>query len=181
MAFRRKRIALLFGMVAACLMLASVPAAANTEFDYNLVPTSGTASGTLKIVLAGSGPYATFSNLKASVVSLTFVVSGHQFTLAGASFTDFQLSTIGGILRDLTYADTVGTAPTRFNLQSTATWSFTALATNTNSRGNFVFVSSETVPVPEPGTLPLMLMGLAAPGLGFALRRRRTSQAPQTA
>src|ERR1700743_2009180 len=104
MTFLQKKLVLVFGAIAACLMLSGAPAMANTEFDYNLVPTSGTASGTLQVVLQGSGPYATFTNLKSQVVSITFTIDGHTFDLThvtGLSFVDFQFDATGQNIRDL--------------------------------------------------------------------------------
>lgn len=172
MLLNRIRLSTLFAALVTALALASAPASANTEFDYNLVPSSGTATGTLEIVLAGSGPYATFTNLKSDIVSLKFIIDGQTFDLThtgSVSFVDFQFDTGGKNIRDLTYA---GTTTGRFNLQTTFDWVFVNLNNNNRTIGNYVFVSEETVPVPEPSSLWLMLSGLAALALGLAFRNR---------
>ena len=82
-----------------------------------------------------------------------------------------------GEQRDLTYAGTTGGS----NLQSTSQWVYVILSTNIRSAGNYVYTGQHSVVVPEPGTLPLMLMGLAAIGLGLGFRPRRATKVPQTA
>ncbi len=129
---------------------------------------SGTGSVTFNVV-----PTQTYTNYSADVTALSFTINGQTFNLtdAGASLSAFEFSqlTPTATIWDITFADQIGTSPSRLALHSTAGYTYYYNNLQSSTSGTF---GAATVAAPTPEPSSLLLLGTGILGGAGVLRRR---------
>jgi PEP-CTERM putative exosortase interaction domain len=159
--------AALASLCAAVLTL--VPASLQASpITYNLTLTSragslygGTGTITLNSAVPSTGQ-VDYTQANGGLLDVTFHIDGQNFSLAGADGTTL-VRFYNGQLNDITFAETIGTSPERFTLDSTSGYAFYYNNGQAASYGTFTVAGvtdSSTSPVPEPSSLLLFATGL---------------------
>ena len=175
-------------LLALALTFAAVPAlhASSITYDVMLSPTSGPYGGSGTITLAfapASSGITTYSQANGQLQGLTFTVDNQTFSLAGDPSATVEF--LNGQLYNISFAQTIGSSPNRFTLDTSAVYAFyyndgqaesagsltAALATDTADPGS---TEPTTNPTPEPGSLLLLATALAG-GAFFLVRRKRAA------
>ena len=158
------------------LILAALvaPAVAHASVVYDLTLTaiansaySGTGTITLNNAPAASG----LTNYAAGQYSgLSFTIAGQTFAAPPGAVSAVQF--LDGSVYDITFAQQIGTSPTRFALATTANYAF--YYDNLQSAAYGMISSApaaQPVPTPEPSAFVVVATALAGLGL-IGLRRR---------
>jgi hypothetical protein len=169
---------------ALALLLVAFPAlhASTITYDVTLTPTSGLYGGSGAITLSsapsGSG-ISTFSQANGTLQDLTFTVDDQTFSLAG--YPNATVEFLNGQLYNISFAQTIGSSPNRFTLDTSGVYAFYYNNGQSESAGSIAAVPADTPgspsttpapgPTPEPGSL--LLLATALLGGGFLLFRRR--------
>ena len=171
-------------------ILAAAPAlrAASITYNVTLSPTVGQYGGTGTITLASApstSGLTTYSAAKGQLQGLTFTIDNQTFNLGGDK--DAFVQFLNGELYDITFAQTVGSSPNRFTLDTSGVYAFYSNNGQTGSYGNMTAALAQTIspsapatppastsPTPEPGSLLLLATALFAGGF-FVFRRKRTA------
>jgi hypothetical protein len=167
-------------------LLFAVPAihASSITYDVTLSPTSGQYGGSGTITLA-SAPAAsglsTYSHADGQLQDLTFTINNQTFSLTGDPFATVEF--LNGKLYNISFAQTVGSSPNRFTLDTSAVYAFyyndgqaeaagsiTATPASTLPDNSGSTPSTDPSPTPEPGSL--ILLATALLGGGFLVFRR---------
>lgn len=158
-----------FVTLCAAVLTLVVPATLHASpITYNLTLTPGASSlygGTGTITLNSAVPstgQVDYTQANGGLLDVTFNIDGQNFTLAGADGTTL-VRFLNGQLNDVTFAETIGTTPERFTLDSTSGYAFYYNNGQTASYGSFTVTGSSSTspsPVPEPSSLLLFATGL---------------------
>jgi hypothetical protein len=142
--------------------------------DYNLTltPYAGSiygGTGTLEIASAPvSSGVSNYTIADGGLLGLTFSIDDQNFTLGGGTGTTL-VQFVNGSLWDITFAETLGSSPDRFTLDTTGNYAFYYNNGQSASYGTFSAGPSDS-PVPEPSALVLLATGLL--GGATTIRRR---------
>ena len=169
-------------IIAACaaVLTVLVPAtlhASPITYDVTLTPGAGSLYGGTGTITLDSAPASAgltdYTQANGKLIDLTFTVDGQNFTLGAATGTTL-VRFLDGNLNDITFAETIGTTPNRFTLDSTSGYAFYYDNGQAASYGTFSAAAGNTSPVPEPASLLLFTTGLL--GGAATLYRRMTPQ-----
>lgn len=186
-------------------LLLAAPAlhADSITYDVTLSPTQGVYGGTGTITVGtppSSSGDTTYSQKDGTLQGLSFVIDGQTFSLSPDSGASVQF--INGTLHKITFAQTIGNYPNRFQLDTGNGYSFfynlndegysesagkmtaslVETAETAETTGNPTAAAPATTPgtsapaaTPEPGSLVLLATALLAGGF-FLFRRKRTAE-----
>lgn len=176
--FFRPRNSGLLTVVAVLAAVLTAPLYAS-PITYNLILTPGHGSrygGTGSIVIEGSPAAVGVSDYtvgNGKLDGLTFTLDNQTFTLGGARGTTL-VRFLNGQLNDITFAETIGSSPSRFTLDTTSGYAFYY---NNGRRASYGSMSAArvstrgTAPVSEPASLALFGTGLLG-SIGLLYRTR---------
>lgn len=167
------------------LALFAVPAAYASTITYNvtLTPTTGPygGSGTINLASAPSATgISTFSQANGTLQGLSFTVDNQSFSLAG--YPNATVEFLDGKLYNISFAQTVGSSPNRFTLDTSGVYAFYYNNGFAESTGDMTATLAAAPPdtgsgqpqtaspTPEPGSL--LLLATALLGGGFLIFRR---------
>lgn len=178
-------------LIAIALPLAAIPAAqaSTLTYDVTLSPTSGTygGSGTISLSSAPSEfGISTFSQANGTLQNLSFTIGNQTFSLAGDPSATVEF--LDGKIYNISFAQTIGSSPHRFTLDTSGVYAFYYNNGFSESSGDITAALASAPPdsipsqppaaspTPEPGTI--LLLATALVGGGFLIvRRRRSTQA----
>ena len=179
----------LLRLVTLALTFAAAPAvyASSITYDVMLSPTSGPYGGSGTITLASapaSSGITTYSQANGQLQGLTFTVDNQTFSLAGDPSATVEF--LNGQLYNISFAQTIGSSPNRFTLDTSAVYAFYYNDGQAESAGSLTAALANTPPdssstqppstgaTPEPGSLLLLATALAG-GAFFVVRRKRAA------
>jgi PEP-CTERM motif-containing protein len=156
--------------------------ASTVTYDLTLTPSAGSLYGGTGTITLNNAPSTSgisdYTQANGGLLDVTFSIDGQNFSLAGANGTTL-VRFLNGSLNDITFAETIGTTPNRFTLDSTSGYAFYYNNGQAASYGTFSAALGNPTspsPVPEPSSLLLFATGLLG---GAATLYRR--MAPQVA
>jgi hypothetical protein len=180
-------------LFALAALFAAVPAlhASSITYDITLSPSAGPYGGSGTITLASAPSdfgISTFSQANGTLQGLSFSVDNQAFSLAG--YPSATVEFLDGKLYNISFAQTVGSSPNRFTLDTSGVYAFYYNNGFSESSGSITAIpdvappdtsdpsttstSTSTSPTPEPGSLLLLATALLLGGF-FVLRRNRTA------
>jgi hypothetical protein len=180
-----------FRLLALIFLLVAVPVVHASTITYNvtLTPSSDGYGGSGTITLASSPAIAgisTFSQANGQLQNLTFTIDNQTFSLAG--YPSATVEFLDGQLYNISFAQTIGTSPNRFTLDTSGVYAFYYNNGQSESDGSiaatpadFPDESSSTEQstgasaTPEPGSIILLATALLGGGF-LVFRRARHSQ-----
>ena len=159
--------------------------ASSITYDVMLTPTSGQFGGSGTLTLA-SAPAAsgisTFSQANGQLQGLAFTIGNQDFSLAG--YPTATVEFLNGQLYNISFAQTVGSSPNRFTLDTSGVYAFYYNDGQAESAGSITATPAvipdpgstqpASSPTPEPGTLLLLVTALVG-GAILLFRRRRSA------
>jgi hypothetical protein len=176
-----------FRLLALIFLLVAVPVVHASTITYNvtLTPSSDGYGGSGTITLASSPAIAgisTFSQANGQLQNLTFTIDNQTFSLAG--YPSATVEFLDGQLYNISFAQTIGTSPNRFTLDTSGVYAFYYNNGQSESAGSITASLADTPSnpsssqpptasaTPEPGTLILLATALIGGGF-FVFRRAR--------
>jgi hypothetical protein len=178
-------------LLALIFLLVAVPVVHASTITYNvtLTPSSDGYGGSGTITLASAPAIAgisTFSQANGQLQNLTFTIDNQTFSLAG--YPSATVEFLDGQLYNISFAQTIGTSPNRFTLDTSGVYAFYYNNGQSESDGSiaatpadFPDESSSTEQsagasaTPEPGSIILLATALLGGGF-LVFRRARHSQ-----
>jgi hypothetical protein len=110
------------------------------------------------------------SYTSSQITALSFTIDGQTFTFGGPGSHLSALEFLNGNLYDVTFAQQVGSSPSRFDLQTTSQYQFSYDNELANDYGTITAnVASTPAVTPEPTSIALLGTGL----LGFVGMMRK--------
>jgi len=175
-----KSVSLALALFATCAV--AVGAQAST-ISYNLVltPLTGSTGGTGSFSV--TGPIDSFfQNFTTStgLLSLDFLIGGHQFSLGPTSLGNENVTFVGGNLFGIQYSGFIQDIGQSLSLSlntSGLTYSYGDAFHPSNSASGIISASAAPSPVPLPGALPLFATGIGAWALLGWRRKKKTTVA----
>jgi hypothetical protein len=180
-----------FRLLALIFLLVAVPVVHASTITYNvtLTPSSDGYGGSGTITLASSPAIAgisTFSQANGQLQNLTFTIDNQTFSLAG--YPSATVEFLDGQLYNISFAQTIGTSPNRFTLDTSGVYAFYYNNGQSESDGSIAATpadlpdESSSTPqpagasaTPEPGSIILLATALLGGG-SLVFRRARHSQ-----
>ncbi|HTV09882.1 MAG TPA: PEP-CTERM sorting domain-containing protein [Candidatus Aquilonibacter sp.] len=173
----------------AALFAAPALHASSITYDVTLSPTTGQYGGAGTLTLASAPAtygLTTYSVANGQLQGLTFTLDGQTFSLDGDPWTTVEF--LNGKLYNISFAQTVGSSPNRFTLDTSSVYAFYSANGFEESAGSITaepvdFTSSNTSsstqtttpgPTPEPTSLILLATALLLGGF-LLFRRNRTA------
>jgi hypothetical protein len=180
-----------FRLLALIFLLVAVPVVHASTITYNvtLTPSSDGYGGSGTITLASAPAIAgisTFSQANGQLQNLTFTIDNQTFSLAG--YPSATVEFLDGQLYNISFAQTIGTSPNRFTLDTSGVYAFYYNNGQSESDGSIAATpadlpdessstgqSAGASATPEPGSIILLATALLGGG-SLVFRRARHSQ-----
>lgn len=163
---RKMTLKAIFVTLCAVLFVTFAPStlhASPVTYNLTLTPSAGSLYGGTGSLTLDSAPVSSgltdYTQANGKLIDLTFTIDGQNFSLAGANGTTL-VRFLDGSLNDITFAQTIGTTPNRFTLNSTSGYAFYYNDGQAASYGTFTANPGSVSPVPEPASLLLLTTGL---------------------